>query len=173
MAASVPGSLFNACICRWPATGPERRTPMIRRMTACLLLIVAGTGACRAGVRVGIGIADEIDGMTAPAATVSWSSAQRHPWELVGGWVRGRNGATMPDAFFVGAGRRLSWRRWSVSGGVAWVSVDNDVLSGHGQFLTGVAYDVGRMRLGLRHLSNASTNGRNRGETLLLLEVAF
>jgi hypothetical protein len=146
---------------------------MIRRLIACLLLVLAGSGVCMAEVRIGLGIADEIDGMTAPAATLTWSSAQRHPWEAIGGFIRGRNGPTLPDTMFIGVSRRVTWRRWSVSGGVAWVSVDNDVLSGHGQFLTGVAYDVGRMRLGLRHLSNASTNGRNRGETLVLLEVAL
>jgi hypothetical protein len=146
---------------------------MIFRLIACLVLWLAASGACMAEVRIGLGIADEIDGTSAPAATLAWSSAQRHPWEVIGGYIRGRNGSVQPDAAFVGFGRRLAWRRWSVSGGVAWVSVDNDVLSGHGQFLTGAAYDIGRLRLGLRHLSNASTNGRNRGETLLLLELAL
>lgn len=146
---------------------------MIRRQIACLTLLLAGSGACMAEVRLGLGVADEIDGMTAPAATVAWSSAHRHPWEVMGGYIRGRNGPVLPDTYFVGLSRRLTWRRWSVSGGVAWASVDNDVLSGHGQFLTGVAYDIGRVRLGLRHLSNASTNGRNRGETLLMLEVGL
>lgn len=144
---------------------------MSRRLTACLTLWLATSGACMAEVRIGLGIADEIDGKAAPVATVAWSSPQRHPWEVMGGWVRGREGAAMPDAYFVALSRQLTWRRWSASGGVAWVSVDNDVLSGHAQFLTGVAYDIGRARLGLRHLSNASTNGRNRGETWLLLEV--
>lgn len=156
-----------------PVAGPESRAPMIRRRIACLTLLLAGSGACMAEVRLGLGIADEIDGRTAPVATVAWSSAQRHPWEVMGGYIRGRNGAVHPDAAFVGLSRRLTWRRWSVSGGVAWVSIDNDVLSGHGQFLTGAAYDIGRTRIGLRHLSNASTNGRNRGETMLLLEVAL
>ena len=58
-------------------------------------------------------------------------------------------------------------------GGIAYADVDNDVLSNHFQFQTGIGYDFGRVSISLRHLSNANTGGRNRGENLLLLDYAF
>lgn len=147
-----------------------------RRTVAALLLAASAAPAC-AEWRVGGGIADEIDGRHAGVATLAWSSAQRMPWEATVGFIgeRDRDGAIarVPDAEFVALGRRVSWRRLSVSAGLAWVSVDNDVLSGHAQVLTGVAWDLGRVRLGVRHLSNGGTEGRNRGETFVLVEVAL
>lgn len=148
---------------------------MPRCCVACLLLGVLGPMPVNAEIRFGGGVADEIDGRPAGVATVAWLSAQRHPWELMGGYIAEREPegafARVPEAYFVAVGRRLHWQRWSVSASVAWVSVDNHVLSGHGQFLTGLAYDFGRARVGLRHMSNAGTNGRNRGETFAVVEL--
>ena len=84
-----------------------------------------------------------------------------------------RQRADIPSADFLALSKRYHWRGWFVSGGLAWVSVDNEVLSGHGQFITAAGYDAGRLTLPLRHLSNGSTSGRNHGETFALLEVAF
>lgn len=146
------------------------------RYAAGALLLASAAPAC-AEWRVGGGIADEIDGRHAGVATLSWSSAQRVPWEAMAGFIGERDRedafARVPDAEFFALGRRLAWRRVSVSAGVAWVSVDNDVLSGHAQILTGIAYEFGRVRLGVRHLSNGSTTGRNRGETFALVEIAL
>lgn len=147
----------------------------IRCAAAALLLATAAPAS--AGWRIGGGVADEIDGRSAGVATLTWSSAQPAPWEATVGFIgeRDREGAfaRVPEVEFFALGRRLAWRRLSVSAGVAWVSVDNDVLSGHVQILTGVAYDLGRVRVGLRHLSNGSTAGRNRGETFALVEIAL
>ena len=68
---------------------------------------------------------------------------------------------------------RFTWNGWFAQGGIAWADVDNEVLSRHFQFQTGVGYDFGRVSISLRHLSNANTGGRNRGETFLLLDYGF
>jgi hypothetical protein len=148
----------------------------IRRAVMALLLLFVATPAL-AGWRIGGGVADEIDDRSAGVATVSWSSEQRVPWEAMIGFIgeREREGAfeRVPEAGFVALGRRVAWRRLSASASLAWVSVDNDVLSGHAQILTGVGVDFGRVRVGLRHISNGGTEGRNRGETFALVEVAL
>ncbi|KGM52614.1 hypothetical protein N800_11390 [Lysobacter daejeonensis GH1-9] len=138
-----------------------------------LLLGLCVTPPAWAQVHLGGGWADSIEGEGAEMASLAWVSAQRHPWEVMAGYIGEREGAHVPDAVFFAVSKRLVWRRWFASGGVAWVSEDNHVLSGHGQFLTGAGYTFGRTSLSLRHLSNADTGGRNRGETFVLLEVGF
>lgn len=147
----------------------------MRRSAIVLALPLAWCMApsAHSGVHAGAGWANRVDGDGAPVVVVSWVGAQRHPWEWMAGHIGERDEAAVPDALFLAISKRLVWRRWFASGGVAWVSEDNEVLSGHGQFLTAAGYDFGRMTVSLRHLSNASTNGRNRGETFLLLEVGF
>lgn len=148
---------------------------MLRRWVWTGLLASACAAPASAQVHAGLGVADEIDGEMAGALTLSWLGADRHPWELVAGYVQARDRpqGRLPDALFVAAGRRLVWRGWLVSGGIAWVGEDNDVLSGHAQFLTGAGYDFGRVTVIVRHLSNGGFNGRNRGETMVVAEVAF
>lgn len=150
--------------------------PIRLRVALALLISCAAAPAC-ADWRVGGGVADEIDGRSSGVATVAWSSAHRVPWEAMVGFIgereRDARFARVPETVFVALGRRVAWRRVSVGAGLAWVSVDNDVLSGHAQIMTGVGIDLGRVRLGVRHLSNASTQGRNRGETFALVEVAL
>jgi hypothetical protein len=147
----------------------------IRAAAVALLLSIAPPAL--AEWRIGGGVADEIDGRSAGVATVSWTSGQRVPWEAMVGFIGERERkdafARVPEAVFVALGRRVAWRRLSASAGLAWVSVDNDVLSGHAQILTGVGVDLGRVRVGVRHISNAGTEGRNRGETFALVEVAL
>jgi hypothetical protein len=75
--------------------------------------------------------------------------------------------------FWISASKRLTWNKWFVQSGIAYADVDNEVLSNHFQFQTGLGYDFGRFALSLRHLSNANTGGRNRGETFLLLDYGF
>lgn len=127
----------------------------------------------RAGIHVGVGAADEHEGEGAPAATIAWRSQRRHPWELMLGYIGKRDDTGVEESWFVAGSKRLYWRQWFVSGGLALVNVDNDILSGHGQFITGVGREFGPATLSLRHLSNAGIEGRNRGETLLLLEYRF
>jgi hypothetical protein len=148
---------------------------IMRRVAIAVLLPLAWCMARPAwgGVHAGGGWADQIDSEGAAVVSLSWVGTQRHPWEVMAGYIAKREDAAVPDATFLALGKRLTWRRWFAGGGVAWVSEDNEVLSGHGQFLTAAGYDFGRMTVSLRHLSNASTNGRNHGETFLLLEVGF
>ncbi len=127
----------------------------------------------RAGVEFGLGVAEEVDGETAPVAVVSYTSGHRHPWEAMAGYLARREDAQVPDALFVAASRRYAWERWFVSAGIAWVDENNDILSGHAQFFTAAGWQRGRWSLSLRHLSNAGTNGRNRGETFVLLQFAL
>ena len=138
-----------------------------------LLLALAWASAAQAEMRVSAGIADSYRNEAAGMAAVSWLSPQAHPWEVMAGQIAARERVGVPEATFVALSKRYAWRRWFVSGGVAWVNVDNDVLSGHGQFMTAAGYGMGRVALSLRHLSNGSTGGRNRGETFLLMEVGF
>lgn len=65
------------------------------------------------------------------------------------------------------------WHGWFVSGGTALIDRDSDVLSGHGQFYTGVGHAGPTWALSLRHLSNGDTGGGNLGETFMLLEHRF
>ncbi len=89
------------------------------------------------------------------------------------GYIGDRDDSKVERSWLVAGSRQFYWRQWFVSGGLAWVNVDNHVLSGHGQFITGIGRDVGPATLSLRHLSNAGTGGRNGGETLLLVEYRF
>lgn len=140
------------------------------------LVLVATLGLSQpalAGLHVGAGAANQHHGEGATAASIAWRGQQRHPWELLLGHIGQRESANAGESWYLAGSKRLYWRQWFVSGGLAWVNVDNDILSGHGQFITGTGRDFGPMSVSLRHLSNASTKGRNRGETLLMLEYRF
>lgn len=128
------------------------------------------------GFGIGIGVTDAIDGERTPALTASWLSSSRHPWELSAGYLGDRHRLEQgpaPVTVFVAVSKRLTWHGWFVSGGLALIDKESDVLSGHGQFYTGVGFEAERVALSLRHLSNGDTGGRNRGETLMLLEYRF
>ena len=129
----------------------------------------------RAGVHVGLGLVDEIEGERSAMATVAWQTDATHPWEFMLGHIDARNGGSFrtPGASFVSVSKRYTWKGWFAQGGIAYADVDNEVLSKHFQFQTGIGYDFGRLALSLRHLSNANTGGRNRGETFLLLDYGF
>lgn len=123
--------------------------------------------------RVDVGVADEYQSEEAAVIAVAWLSDQRHPWEVTLGHIAERSDAEIPASVFLALSKRFYWRGWFASGGVALVSVDNEQLSGHAQFLSAVGYDFGRVSVSLRHLSNGSTKGNNRGESFLLAEFAF
>ncbi len=144
----------------------------MQRLLFAALLTVACLPA-KAAWQLGAGLADSIDGEHAGVGTLGWLSDERHPWELLGGYIGRRHIAgadSVPNAFFGALSKRIAGKHWFLSSGIAYVSVDNEVLSGRFQFLTGAGYAEERWNLSLRHLSNAGTNGRNRGETFLLLE---
>lgn len=150
----------------------------MRLLTIVLLGLLAMTAAdqARAGVQLGAGVVDEIDGEATHLFTLSWLTDHKHPWEFAYGHIVGRDNPgefRTPDVSYLAASKRITFGRWFLSGGIAWTDEDNEVLSGHAQFLTGAGYRFDRWSLSLRHLSNANTKGRNRGETFLLLEVGF
>ena len=128
----------------------------------------------QASWHVGAGPVDEIDGEGSWMATLAYVTAGEHPWEFIGGYIgeRDENIAT-PDVAWISASKRFTWKGWFLQSGIAWADVDNEVLSNHFQFQTGVGYDFGRVSVSLRHLSNANTGGRNRGETFLLVDCGF
>lgn len=73
---------------------------------------------------------------------------------------------------FVALGLARDFGRWEASFSVATTYPQTNALSSVGQFLSQLSYRVAdgyAVRLG--HMSNASTHGRNRGETFLALSV--
>lgn len=151
-------------------------TPMARGVVFAVLMVFSLLCLAGDGLGVGGGVTDQIDGEATPVVVVSWLGASRHPWELSAGYLGKRerlNNGPAPVTVFVAVSKRLTWRRWFVSGGVALIDKDSDVLSGHGQFYTGAGYAGQKWALSLRHLSNGDTGGSNRGETFVLLEYRF
>ena len=142
---------------------------------AIVALALACAAPADASVHVGAGLVDEIDGEGSVMATVAWLTESRHPWEFIVGYIDGRDVAVIhtPGTAWISASKRYTWNHWFAQGGIAWADADNEVLSQHWQFQTGAGYDFGRVSLSLRHLSNANTGGRNRGETFLLLDYGF
>ena len=140
---------------------------------AALLLLSASSAY--AGVHIGLGTVDEIDGVDSAGVTLSWETSQRHPWEIMGGLIRARHNAELrtPRVLFATVSKRFTWKSLFVQGGVATTSSDTEVLSGHWQFVTGIGYRRDKFTVSVRHLSNADTTGRNRGENLLLFQYGF
>lgn len=144
-------------------------------VTALLLFTLFSPSSGVAGVHAGVAWVNEIDGVPSAAMTLSWETEQTHPWEFLGGVIRTRHDRNLhtPRVLFATASKRFSWNRWFVQGGIAATSSNTDVLSAHWQFATGAGYRQGHFTVSLRHLSNASTGGRNRGETLMLFQYGF
>lgn len=146
------------------------------RFSACLLFLVFAIGfradEAHASWHLGAGPVDEIEGKGTWHASVAWLTEHTHPWEFIVGRIDGRDSMVLstPDVYWVSAAKRFTWRGWFVQSGVAWTNSDTEVLSKHFQFQTGIGYDFGRISISLRHLSNANTGGRNRGENLLVLD---
>lgn len=138
-------------------------------------LALAWGSQAQATWHVGAGLVDEIDGEGSWLGTVAWITPGEHPWEFIAGYIDGRAVPAIrtPDAFWISASKRFTWKGWFAQSGIAYATVDNEVLSNHFQFQTGIGYDFGRVSLSLRHLSNANTGGRNRGETFLLADYGF
>ena len=148
----------------------------IRHLLAALLACTPC--AASAGTELAFGVAEDIDEEETGIATLAYVTAAEHPWELLVGHIEARddeNPQLSPTATFVAASKRLTWRGWYGSLGLALAdtSKDNEVLSGPIQFLSAAGYAGKRWSLSLRHLSNASIEGRNRGETFLMLAIHF
>lgn len=150
---------------------------MERRVAALLGLLVACMPPdARGAWELGVGLVDEIDGRQSTMATVGWLAGPRSEWEVLLGHLRGRDrdgtaAVATPTTTFAAVSRRLFWRGWFLSSGIALADTggDNPVLSGPFQFMSGLGWRGRDWTLSLRHLSNANTRGENRGETFLLV----
>ena len=141
------------------------------------LLLAASPLAVHAGGELALGVANAIeDEGTTGVATLAWVTDAAHPYEFQVGHIESRaddGGRIAPTATFFAASKRLTWRRWYVSSGLALADTapGNRVLSGPVQFLSALGWRSERWSISLRHLSNAGSEGRNHGETYLM--VAF
>jgi hypothetical protein len=140
-----------------------------------------GLARAEASVEFAVGYADEVDGQRGAATTFSLHLREDRDWplEIVAGHIderaaRGRV-AGSPDEYFVGFTLRRRFGPWFVGGGGAWVPDRSlsEVLSSNGQFMQVLGWQRGPAAISLRHLSNASTGGRNRGETFLTVGWRF
>lgn len=148
------------------------------RWIAPTLLVLAAVLAppVHAGFQFGVAHVDEVDGVSSHGYTLAWLTDARHPWEFSLGHIAGRrsgSGPRTPSVNYLAVSRQLTWRSWFASGGIAYTTSNTEVLSEHWQFMTGLGWRGERVALSLRHLSNANTGGRNRGENLLILEYRF
>lgn len=142
------------------------------------LALCAFAAPASATFELGIGLSDEIAGDSTGFATLSWLSDARHPLELTIGHIQKRDDSTRvssPTTTYVAAGTRFRWRRWFFATGIALTDTDTDdeVLSGNFQFQNGIGWASERWSVSVRHLSNASTVGRNRGETFLIVGLMW
>lgn len=144
-------------------------------LSAIALVLLFGTLPARAGIHVGVGAVDEVQGRNSAMLAVSWENQATHPWEVMAGVIGERNSAVIstPRVYFGALSKRFTWKGWFAQGGIAATNSDTEVLSGNWQFMTGIGYRHERFTLSLRHLSNANTGGRNRGENFLLLQYGF
>jgi len=139
---------------------------------------MALAGPAAAGWELGVGASKNIDGESTGLATLSYLTAQeRFPHEFMVGYIDGRrriDSGPVDDQALVGASQRWNFaRHFYGSFGVVLNSNDTDVLSGHLQFQSALGWHGEHVGISLRHLSNGSIEGRNRGETFVLLQVGF
>lgn len=140
------------------------------------LALAASPLVARADAELALGIANRIDDETrAGIATLAWVTDAKHPYEFQIGHIESRDALDLPTATFVAASKRLTWKRWYGSSGIALADThgDNRVLSGPLQFLTAVGWSAQHWSISLRHLSNAGIEGRNHGETYLMVAWHF
>lgn len=145
---------------------------------AALVVGVMLAAPAHAGWELGVGGTQKIDGEHTWLATASYLTAEkRFPWELMAGYIDGRgsiDSGSVPDQYFVAASKRYNvTEHFYASFGVALNDRDTEVLSGHVQFQSALGWRYRRVALSIRHLSNGGIEGRNRGETFVLLQVGF
>jgi len=153
-------------------------------LASCLLAVACSLpGTVLGQWQLGLGIADEIDGERTEAGSIAWLSPDPDPWEISLGYLGSRHVAgrrVNGSNLWAGVGRRFYLDNWYdldnlfVVLGLAIAEEDNEVLSDHFQFHTGIGYRFSRrVSVSFRHLSNASISGRNRGDSFLQLEFGF
>lgn len=141
----------------------------------------ASTMAATPTLEMALGYADEVDGEQAAVCTLSMHLREDREWpvELLIGHIGERaprdGDSGNPDEYFVGFTLRRQFGPWFFGGGGAWVPDRSlsEVLSSNGQFMQVLGWQRGPVAVSLRHLSNASTGGRNRGETFLTVGWRF
>ncbi len=146
-----------------------------RSILTSFVLFFSAITTAQAGFHVGLGPVDEIDGQHTSMVGLSWETEQTHPWEVIVGRIDGRNPdpTATPDVYFAAVSKRFTWRGFFAQGGMAMTNSDTEVLSKHWQFQTGIGYRYKHFTASIRHLSNANTGGRNRGENYLYLSYGF
>lgn len=144
-----------------------------------VLTVLMIPGRASAKYEWSAGYADRIDSKAAYTTHLTWLSSQRHPWEVTGGFITGRDSSSReisPDTLYVSLARRyVHSSGWYFAGGIALTSTDgnDEVLSGPFQFVNGIGWQGERIVVTFRHMSNGSTRGRNRGENLLTVGWRF
>lgn len=104
------------------------------------------------------------------------------------GWIDGRDiprfrdnrYPTRDETWLLAAGARLQYRaidgrpsHWFVSFQPAYSSASTQALSTSYEFVSTAGWQGRRFSFQIRHISNASLHGPNRGETMALLGVGF
>lgn len=156
----------------------SRRQDLKTKSVALAIAAILSAGPASAAWEGGFAVAKEIDGESTEIATISYvTAAKRAPWEFMAGYVDGRrqiDSGPLPDTLFAGVSRRYNFNhQWYGSFGAILNDESSDVLSGHLQFQSALGWHGECIGLSLRHLSNGGIKGRNRGETFVLLQIAF
>lgn len=142
------------------------------------IFFVSAVSAAPPSWTLSAGVADELDGDRSQLIEASWL-AMRSPIkladyiEVVGGRINGRRAPLLQRSVgFLGLGVRKYWTPYLFSGfALVGVSAQTEAISSDYQFVSSLGLQWRRITITGRHLSNASTNGRNRGETYLAIGV--
>ncbi len=155
-----------------------RVAPLALALVTISLLALIPAPA-RAAYEIAGGYVEELDDEGTYTAHATWLSSHRYPWEVTAGYIAARDDATpriSPHTLYVSLARRFVHRTgFYFAGGIALTNTDGDdeALSGTFQFVNGVGWQGERIVITFRHISNASTGGRNRGENLLTIGWRF
>lgn len=149
-----------------------------------LLSLIVFTAALTAATpalathELSLGHVDEIDGIESQGFVYSYRFPLER-WkrygleqELLLGGINGRGALGGPEArdvYFVGAGLRMVRGRFFLGSATTLISRESSILSSRYQFVTAIGFTMGRWAFTARHLSNANTGGRNRGENMFTL----
>jgi hypothetical protein len=150
--------------------------PRLALLLGATALVVAAQSVS-AGVEMGAGVDAQVDKKETPVLTLGYLTDQRYPWEFsIGRFAehdRPDGFEIAPVTYYVCAARRLTWNHWFVSGGLAYNTSNDPVLSGHIQAQTALGFAFDHWTFSIRHMSNGSTSGDNHGETFALLQYGM
>lgn len=157
-----------------PKTTPDRQLAAARLLFLLSLLVSPVASAWH--FELGLGPVDEIEGVDTRSVALFALSGDRHPWEISLGLIAKRRSLRIatPPTRFLAIGRRLALGKgFFLASAVALVDHRSEALSSRHQFMTGLGWSGKRIGVTLRHLSNANTGGRNRGENVLWVGYRF